>query len=193
MQTIQLWDQTVSFALQNIHTPFLNAIMIAATFIGEKGIFWLVCGGAMCIPRRYRKYGIMVILAVALTYLVSNLILKPIVARPRPCTLFPDVPLITERLAADDFSFPSGHTIASFAAATVIMFANWKFGIPAMFIAGVIGFSRIYLFHHFLSDVLAGAVLGVACAFLAMLLFKLAMLLLRAIFGGKGGKHYDLS
>ncbi len=191
MQTIQMWDQTVSFALQNIHNPFLNAIMIAATWIGEKGIFWLVCGAALCIPRRYRKYGIMVILAVALTYLIANLILKPIVARPRPCDLFPDVPLISSR--PDGFSFPSGHTIASFAAATVIWFANWKFGLPAMFIAAVIGFSRIYLFHHFLSDVVAGALLGIGCAFLAALLVKLALLLLRIIFGNKGGKHYDLS
>lgn len=191
MQTIQLWDQTVSFALQNIHNPFLNAIMIAATFIGEKGIFWLVCGAVMCIPRRYRKYGIMVILSVALCFLIGDIIVKPIVARPRPCALFPSVPLITD--IPDGFSFPSGHTLASFAAATIIMLANWKFGIPAFFIAAVIGFSRIYLFHHFLSDVVAGALMGVACAFLALLIFKLAMLLLRLIFRDKGGKHYDLS
>lgn len=191
MQTIQLWDETVSFALQHIQHPILNAIMIAATFVGEKGILWLLCGAALCIPQRYRKYGIMVVLAVGLSYLIGNLLLKPLIARPRPCDLFPEVTLLTS--LPGGFSFPSGHTVSSFAAATVICFANWRFGIPALFLAALIGFSRVYLFHHFLSDVLVGAAIGVACAFLAALLLKIALLILRIIFRDKGGKHYDLS
>lgn len=190
MGAIQLWDQSISFAVQSIRNPVLDFIMPIISLVANVGAVWLAAGAALCIPRRYRKYGIMLFLAVALGFLVAEIILKPIVARPRPCQLFPDVPLLIKR--PDDFSFPSGHTIASFAAATVIWMANWRFGIPAAVFAALVAFSRIYLFAHFFTDTLAGMVLGVACAFLAALLIHLALRLWDRL-GGRKGKHYDVS
>jgi undecaprenyl-diphosphatase len=195
LEAIQLWDQSISFGLQNIHNPFLDFIMPIISLISDGGIIWMVFGAALCIPRRYRKYGIMVFFAIGLSYVVGSMILKPLVARPRPCDLFPNVPLLTDK--PDGFSFPSGHTIAAFAGATVIWMANWRFGIPALVLAALVGFSRIYLFAHFLTDTLAGAVLGILCAIAMALLFRLALFLFRRIRGDKRGrhrgKHYDIS
>ena len=104
MEAIQLWDQSISFGLQNIHNPFLDFIMPIISLISNEGIIWMVFGAALCIPRRYRKYGIMVFFAIGLSFIVGSVILKPLIARPRPCDLFPDVPLLTEK--PDGFSFP---------------------------------------------------------------------------------------
>ena len=60
-----------------------------------------------------------------------------------------------------DFSFPSGHTLASFEAATVLMIRDKRFGIPALILAILIALSRLYLYVHYPTDVLAGALLGV--------------------------------
>ena len=89
MEAIQLWDQSISFGLQNIHNPFLDFIMPIISLISNEGIIWLVFGAALCIPRRYRKYGIMVFFAIGLSFIVGSVILKPLIARPRPCDLFP--------------------------------------------------------------------------------------------------------
>ena len=94
--------------------------------------------------------------------LAGNLLLKNVVARPRPCDVIPEMPLLIPQ--PQSFSFPSGHTMSSFAAATVLLFASWKWGIAAYAMAGVVGFSRVYLFVHYPTDVLAGVALGIAVA-----------------------------
>lgn len=90
--------------------------------------------------------------------IVGNGILKPLVARVRPCTLYPGVSMLSSM--PTDYSFPSGHAFSSFAAAVAIFCQRKKLGIVALILAAGIGFSRMYLFVHFPSDVLAGVFLG---------------------------------
>ena len=71
-----------------------------------------------------------------------------------------------------DFSFPSGHTSSSFAAATALSTHGRSWGIPAYILAVLIAFSRLYLYVHFPSDVLVGAVVGIICGILARLVIK---------------------
>ena len=92
--------------------------------------------------------------------LIGNVALKNWVARPRPCWLDPNVPLLID--LPKDYSFPSGHTLASVIAAAALTRANRKFGWIAMPLAALIAFSRLYLFVHFPSDVLASVALGLA-------------------------------
>jgi undecaprenyl-diphosphatase len=66
-----------------------------------------------------------------------------------------------------DFAFPSGHTLASFGAATALTLTHRRWGAAALVLAAAIGFSRLYLFVHYPTDVVAGALLGVALAFAA--------------------------
>lgn len=91
--------------------------------------------------------------------LVGNVCLKSFIARPRPCWLDSSVRL----LIADptDYSFPSGHTLSSVIGATILTKTDRRFGYAAIPLAALIAFSRLYLYVHFPSDVLAAAVLGV--------------------------------
>ena len=88
--------------------------------------------------------------------------IKNIVARERPCWIDNTVNLLIAN--PKDFSFPSGHTLASFEAAVTIFLFNKKVGIPAIILAALIGFSRLYLFVHFPTDVLGGIILGTVIA-----------------------------
>ena len=97
-------------------------------------------------------------LALVCGLIVCNLTLKPLVARIRPYDMRPIDNMLTEPM--HDFSFPSGHTIASFEAAIVLLIRNKRFGIPATVLAAVISFSRLYLYVHYPTDVLFGAALG---------------------------------
>ena len=194
MEAIQLWDQSISFGLQNIHNPFLDFIMPIISLISNEGIIWLVFGAALCIPRRYQKYGIMVFFAIGLSFIVGSVILKPLIARPRPCDLFPDVPLLTEKLNG---FFPIRAYHCLLRRSRRHLDGQLEIWHSCHGLSRLVGFSRIYLFAHFLTDVLAGAVLGILCAIAMALLFRLALFLFCRIRGDKRGrhrgKHYDIS
>ena len=98
-------------------------------------------------------------IALSLGFIFGNLLLKPLVGRIRPYDITPNINMLVNALS--DYSFPSGHTLSSFAVATVILCFNKKIGIFAMIIATLIGFSRLYLYVHFPTDVLCGAILGI--------------------------------
>lgn len=97
--------------------------------------------------------------------LVGNVCLKNLIARPRPCWLDSSVRL----LIADptDYSFPSGHTLSSVIGATILTKTDRRFGYAAIPLVALIAFSRLYLYVHFPSDVLAAAVPGVMIGELA--------------------------
>ena len=79
--------------------------------------------------------------------------------RCRPCWLEPEVQMLVK--IPHDFSFPSGHSNASFAVATAIFSRNKKLGIPALILAAAIAISRLYVFVHWPTDVLVGTIIGI--------------------------------
>ena len=103
-----------------------------------------------------------------MSLLIGNLLLKPLVARPRPCWIESNFPLLVSN--PTDYSFPSGHTLASTISAVIITYADKKFGIIAIILATLITFSRLYLFVHFPSDVFAAIILGVITLILGTIL-----------------------
>ena len=124
-------------------------------------------------------------MAVSLLFclICGNLVLKPLVARLRPCDLNRAVELLIARPA--DYSFPSGHTFASFASITVLFLMERKaFWIPALVLGTLITFSRLYLYVHYPTDILGGIILGVS-------LGLLAVFLIRRFFPGSTGKGND--
>ena len=146
-------------SLQKIHTPMLDTIMTSVTKLGNSGIIWILTGIVLlCIPK-YRKGGVLVMLALILNLILGNLILKNLIVRERPCWIKDGIELLIA--VPRDYSFPSGHTMSGFAAATAIWFTEKRLGIAAFLLAALIGFSRLYLYVHFPTDVLAGAVLGI--------------------------------
>ena len=90
------------------------------------------------------------------------MILKNVFARPRPCDIDTAVTLLLSR--PHGHSFPSGHSINSMVAAVALFLNNKKIGIPAVVIAALIGFSRLYLFVHFPTDVLGGFAIAILVA-----------------------------
>lgn len=149
--------------LQWIHTTFtcsfMDFIMPQITLLGNGGAIWILIAIVMIYTNKYRKYGIFLLLGLAIGFLIGNVCLKNLIARPRPCWLDTNVNLlITNPL---DYSFPSGHTLSSVIAATILTMANRKFGYAAIPLAFLIAFSRLYLYVHFPSDVLGAAFIGV--------------------------------
>jgi undecaprenyl-diphosphatase len=167
---------------ENVANGFLDFLMPIITIFGDAGIFWIACAAVMLIFPKTRKTGLAMGVALVMGLLVCNICLKPMVARMRP--LVYEVEILGNSAAdllhsgqllvgkPSDFSFPSGHTIASFEAAGVLMLNNKKLGIPALVLAILIAFSRMYLFVHYPTDVLVSVVLGTLFAILANYLVK---------------------
>ena len=160
---------------QHLWCPFLDAVMPVVTKLGNGGIFWIAVSVVLMLIPKYRKAGFSMGAALLMGLLLCNLTLKPLVARIRPYDYQLEhfgkvIPLLIS--APHDFSFPSGHTIASFEAATALLLHNKKLGIPAMVLAALVAFSRLYLYVHYPTDVIASILLGVGLAFLGTWLVK---------------------
>lgn len=154
--------------INSLHNGFLDSVLPVISAFGDKGIGWIILSLILlCFPK-YRKAGLAMALALIFCLLIGNITLKPLIARPRPYSYFPEMQLLIPPL--EDFSFPSGHTFASFASATALFLFHRKEGIAAGILAAVIAFSRMYFYVHFPTDILAGIILGIASGFTA---FKL--------------------
>lgn len=156
------WEFSILYALQEIHNPVLDQVMLFITSLGDDGWFWLAIGVICLVFKKHRKMGLQLLLSMLGTFIIGNLILKNVFARPRPCDIDVAVNLLISR--PHGHSFPSGHSINSMVAAVALFLNNKKIGIPAIIIATLIGFSRLYLFVHFPTDVLAGFILAILIA-----------------------------
>lgn len=154
--------------LQTLHQPVLDKIMVFFTTLGNAGILWLVLAVVFLCIKKYRKCGAAMLLSLVLGLIFGNLILKNVIARPRPCWINNSVEMLIA--VPKDFSFPSGHTLASFGAATPIFYYHRRFGIIAYIVAAVIAFSRMYLYVHFPTDILGGLILGILLGLLSCLI-----------------------
>lgn len=156
----------LDFIQEHIRCGFLDWFFSTITKLGDSGIFWILLAVILLFFKKTRKTGLMMGVALLCGLIVGNITLKPLIHRIRPYDLNPDVTLLIDRLS--DFSFPSGHTLSSFEGATVLMIRDKRFGVPAMVLAVCIALSRLYLYVHYPTDVLAGAILGIGFGFLAV-------------------------
>ena len=146
--------------LQTIHTPLLDKILAFINSLGNAGIIWIVLAVVLLILPKTRKTGIIVAAALLADLVLCNLILKNLVARVRPYDVNTAIAILIKKPL--DFSFPSGHTAASFAAMTALFLAKMKKAwIAALILAILIAFSRLYFYVHYPTDVLGGIVVGI--------------------------------
>ena len=144
---------------------FLDAVLPVITALSNHGEIWILLAAVLLLIPKTRRAGAVLALALVLDLVLCNGILKPLIARARPCDLNPAVRLLIPRPGDD--SFPSGHAAASFTAVGALRAAGSRLWIPAFALALVIAFSRLYLYVHWPSDVLAGALLGILLGFAA--------------------------
>ncbi len=168
---ITRWDFSLLYFIQeHFRTPFLDGVAAFLSEAFDGGLLWIILCAGLLIFRKTRGAGVMILTAMGFALIVGELGMKNIFCRLRPCNLDTTISLAVE--APSSYSFPSGHTGSSFAAATALFLWSKKWGIPALVLAALIGFSRVYLFVHFPTDVLAGAVVGILCAVLAGFIFR---------------------
>ena len=146
---------------EHLTHPFLDTVMPYLTSLANHGEFWIVVALILVCFKKTRKAGVAMGLAMACGYLIGNMGLKNLFARTRPYDVT-EVELLVAKL--HDFSFPSGHTLVSVEGATALWFYHRKWGVAALVLAGLIAYSRLYLFVHYPTDVVAGALLGIGIA-----------------------------
>ena len=172
----------------NLKSSVMDTVMPIITGFGDAGSFWMVVSALLFIFPKTRRTGLGMAIAMMIGLIVCNVTLKPLVARIRPYDLQAElgvtIQLLGERM--HDFSFPSGHTIASFEAAVVMLKNSKKLGIPAMILAVLISFSRLYLYVHYPTDVIASIILG---PLFALIGDALAGLITSKVHFGKKGKY----
>ena len=158
--------QILDFIQEHIRCGFLDAILPWITYLGS-GYVILVIAIALIAIKKTRKIGIESMVSFLIMLIVLNLILKNLVARDRPCWSNDTIDMLVK--VPKDYSFPSGHSAVAAIMAIIVTANNKKAGIPVIILALTVMFSRLYLYVHFPTDVLAGALIGFAIAFSVLL------------------------
>lgn len=180
---IETFDYTVLEVFQHIHADVLTVLFRFFTLIGEGGAIWIILGMILFAQKDKRKYGVIVFLSLILCLVFVNGVLKHAVVRPRPCWRHSEVEMLIS--VPKDFSFPSGHTASSLAAAVSLTYWNRKYGIAAIVLACSIAASRLYFFVHYPTDILAGAICG-------SLMAALSIVVVEAVSANKRKRKYCL-
>lgn len=162
----------LTFIQQHFHNPVTDAFFPFVTYLGELGACWAFLSLVLLFMKKYRRAGILMLAAMLLGTLLGEGLLKHLICRPRPFQYISSdfLPLLIS--PPSGYSFPSGHTCASFAAASALFSQHRREGIFAFLLASLIGFSRMFLLVHFPSDVLAGALLGAFLGFGTAFLYQ---------------------
>lgn len=164
------WIQNIDISCvrlirEYVSCGFLDFLMPLITLLGEDGIFWIGVTILLLAFRKTRKAGFVMGLSLLIGLVVGNLTLKPLIDRPRPYEV-DGVRILIDKLS--DGSFPSGHTLCCFEGANSLMLCGYKRWASLAFVfAFLVAFSRVYLYVHYPTDVIFGAVLGCVFAYVS--------------------------
>lgn len=150
---------------------FMDGFWIFITKLADKGWFWILLAVILLLFKKTRSTGVTMLIALIINHVMTNMVLKDLFGRPRPYMVSSEIVTLIKQLSS--YSFPSGHTSASFSAA-LVMFRMMpkKVGIPALILAAMIGFSRMYVGVHYPTDVLGGIAVGIIASVAAYYLVR---------------------
>ncbi len=177
------FDMSVfTFFGEQIQSAFMNVVAEFITFFGgSEFVIPMAVAGAIMIPfKKTRKFGMAVLFAVLVGTLLTNLVMKPLFARPRPYVYYAENPLFMSWYefagahVESDKSFPSGHTTAAFELGIAIfcVIKNKKIAWIFPVFSAFVGLSRIYLMVHYVTDVLGGVIVGTFAGIMGYLIMK---------------------
>ena len=180
------FDMSVfTFFGEHIHSAIMNYVVEFVTFFGG-GTFvtpMAVLGAILILFKKTRKFGMAVLFAVLVGTLCTNLVMKPLFARPRPYIYYENNPVFMSwhEFAGghieSEKSFPSGHTTAAFelGVAIFLVMKNKKIAWIFPVFSALVGLSRIYLMVHYVTDVIGGVFVGVFAGVMGYLIMKAIM------------------
>ena len=171
MVIIHNFDYIILNAIQqSLRCEFLDSFTLFLSYVTTSGIIWVVAGIVMLFSRKHRASGIIMLVSLTVVFLTGDVLLKHLVNRPRPFTVNTDIALLIEPPSGS--SFPSTHSAFAAASTTVLLARNKLLGFIVTVITVCIAFSRLYLYVHYPTDVLAGLMLGTICASMILVLEK---------------------
>ena len=169
LRKINRFDNYILFIMTKyMQNKYLDRVMPIATKMGNLGAVWVMMALVLVLDKPYRMIGEVVILTLIVSTIVGEGIVKHIVARIRPCNQQNSLNLLIPKPMS--YSFPSGHTLSSFAVAKVLSMYFIEYKLIFMAIASLIAVSRMYLYVHYPTDVIAGGILGILCSKLVFIL-----------------------
>ena len=163
---VEVDGRILLFIQEFLRFEWLNPIVLFLTSLGNAGIVWIVLAAALLVQKKYQRTGLAMAVSLLIGFLLTNLLLKNLVCRPRPYNVIPELHAL---VTAGDWSFPSGHSTCSMAGA-VPMFCRLprRAGALALVLGILICRSRLYVGVHYPTDVLCGAVIGIFAAVCAL-------------------------
>lgn len=166
LETLSTFDTQLVIWITAHQAAWLDPVMLALTWAGRRGAIWIALAGLIAWRQPRRLGGLwQLLLALVFVWIVVDLAAKPATNRARPFVQNPLVTVVGDRPASH--SFPSGHAATAFAGALIVG-RMWRRGRPALIgLAALTALSRVYLGVHYVSDIAAGALIGVAVASLA--------------------------
>ena len=168
------WEADFLLFLQNhVRNDFLNVIMNGLSLMMNSGILAIVLVLFLLVFKRTRRIGVAALIALLVSFVINNLILKNAVARTRPYDAIEGLILIAKK--PKDYSFPSGHSANSFVVAGTITWyltrdKKW-IGVLLLILSGLIAFSRLYVGAHYPTDVIFGTISGIIISIVVYLIF----------------------
>ncbi len=178
MQQILTIDHEILYFICNsFRNSFLDPIMLFVTRLGDGGMVWIFIALIFLLKKQTRIIGVSMLLSLLVGLIIGNMIMKPFFQRPRPFKTYSD---IINMINQGGYSFPSGHSLSSFTAATSFyLCAKYQnnimseirgyntrliFGKLFLVLAALIAFSRLYVGVHYPTDVLCGSIIGIVIA-----------------------------
>lgn len=171
MEFLYQLDCWILMCIQSLRQDWMTPFWKTITLMGNAGWIWIVLTLYLIFLPQCRKTGAATLFALLMGAFITNILFKPMFARIRPYEVIDGLTLLVARQR--DYSFPSGHSCAAFAAATVC----WKmlprrYGGSILLLAALMAFSRLYVGVHYPSDVLGGIIIGTAAGLTAVRLVR---------------------
>lgn len=185
MEAIIQFESNILLWIQEyLRSDFLDPIVKFITHSGDHGYLWIaLLVILLCIPKT-RRAALIGAVTLLLTFIVTNLCLKPLIGRTRPYEVIEGLTRIIEKQS--DRSFPSGHTANSMAVGVSLWLVSRKYellgdkklyfpktaGWVVLVWSVLVGLSRLYVGVHYPTDVLGGAIIAIVNAVIVLGVYK---------------------